>query len=125
MIPFRRRGVYQAMQNIIIGLGAISGAAFGGVITDTIGWRWCFVLQAPVSLLALGIGFCVLKDPVDHILELCPLSTFRSVLRSIDLSGATVLVFTLLVQLLGLSFGGNDFPWDSPPVIGCIAASVV
>lgn len=44
MIPFRKRGMYQAMQNGIFGFGAVCGASFGGSIADTIGWRWCFLL---------------------------------------------------------------------------------
>jgi MFS family permease len=38
MIPFRKRGIYQAMQNTVAGFGAISGASFGGFIVDHIGW---------------------------------------------------------------------------------------
>lgn len=57
MIPFERRGMYQAMQNVLHGFGAICGASFGGAIADTIGWRWCFLLQVPVSIIALALGY--------------------------------------------------------------------
>jgi MFS family permease len=40
MIPFKRRGMYQALQNGMFGFGAICGASFGGSIADHIGWRW-------------------------------------------------------------------------------------
>ncbi|KAJ6186739.1 hypothetical protein N7519_008040 [Penicillium mononematosum] len=45
LIPFRQRGMYQAIQNVSYGFGAICGASFGGAIVDSIGWRWCFLLQ--------------------------------------------------------------------------------
>jgi MFS family permease len=38
MIPFRKRGMYQALQNSMFGFGAICGASFGGSIADSIGW---------------------------------------------------------------------------------------
>ena len=62
MIPFRRRGMYQALQNGIWGLGAICGASFGGAIADTISWRWCFLLQVPISAMALIVGYLAVKN---------------------------------------------------------------
>jgi len=62
MIPFRKRAMYQAMQNGVFGFGAICGASFGGSIADHIGWRWCFLLQVPVSALALVLGALVLRN---------------------------------------------------------------
>lgn len=38
MIPFKKRGMYQALQNSMFGFGAICGASFGGSIADSIGW---------------------------------------------------------------------------------------
>src|SRR5271155_3010812 len=32
MVPFERRGMYQAIQNILVGFGAVSGASLGGPI---------------------------------------------------------------------------------------------
>ncbi|KAI8301868.1 hypothetical protein K4K61_008432 [Colletotrichum sp. SAR11_59] len=63
MIPFRKRGMYQALQNGMFGFGAVAGASFGGSIADHIGWRWCFLLQVPVSVLALVLGAIVIKNP--------------------------------------------------------------
>ncbi|KAK3946866.1 major facilitator superfamily domain-containing protein [Pseudoneurospora amorphoporcata] len=64
MIPFRRRGMYQALQNGMFGFGAICGASFGASVADGIGWRWCFLLQVPVSAFALAVGWVVIKNPL-------------------------------------------------------------
>lgn len=122
MIPFRKRGMYQAMQNSMFGFGSICGASFGGSIADTIGWRWCFLLQFPISIVALVLGFLVVKNPgstVDSGLG------FRETWRKVDVSGALLLVTGISVQLVGLSLGGNVYTWDSPWVIGSLAASFV
>jgi len=118
MIPFRRRGMYQALQNGMFGFGAISGASFGGLIADYIGWRWCFLLQVPVSVVALGLGWLVIKNPERGF----DLHT-SSVWTRVDLSGALLLVVAISIQLLGLSIGGNELPWSSPYVIGTLVAS--
>ncbi|KAH7629491.1 major facilitator superfamily domain-containing protein [Sordaria sp. MPI-SDFR-AT-0083] len=125
MIPFKQRGMYQAMQNILHGFGSVLGASLGGTIAETIGWRWCFLSQVPVSLVALVVGYFVLENPL-HLVELTdPKRRIRSALQYLDLSGATLLVVGLVIQLLGLSFGGNEYPWSSVPVVTALVASCV
>jgi MFS family permease len=122
MIPFRKRGIYQAMQNAVAGFGAICGASFGGSIADYIGWRWCFYLQVPVSGIALVLGALVLKDPQGGFDTGSSFS--RTVLGKVDITGALLLVMGISVQLVGLSLGGNELPWSSPWVIGCLVGSL-
>ncbi|KAJ9360567.1 MFS drug transporter [Paecilomyces variotii] len=116
MIPFRERGLYQAAQNVLHGFGSICGASFGGTIADTIGWRWCFLLQVPVSIVALAVGNKVIKVSSDTGLTGVK-PGFRGVWKRIDLSGSLLLVLGLSTQLVGLSLGGNELPWDSPWVV--------
>ncbi|OTB01870.1 hypothetical protein M426DRAFT_265404 [Hypoxylon sp. CI-4A] len=123
MIPFRRRGMYQAMQNGIFGFGAICGASFGGSIADTIGWRWCFLLQVPVSAVALLFGYLVIKNQETNLTGSS--SSLKETWRIVDFSGSFVLVVAISIQLVGLSLGGNELPWDSPVVIGSLAGSAV
>lgn len=114
MIPFRKRGMYQALQNGIYGFGAIAGASFGGSIADHIGWRWCFLLQVPVSVLALGAGYFVVKNQASSFANG---EGFSVVWKKVDVSGSLLLVLAVSVQLVGLSLGGNELPWSSPWVV--------
>jgi MFS family permease len=41
-------------------LGLISGPGLGGLLIDTLGWRWIFFVNAPVSLLAIAVGLRML-----------------------------------------------------------------
>uniref|UniRef100_A0A8H7TS04 Major facilitator superfamily (MFS) profile domain-containing protein n=1 Tax=Bionectria ochroleuca TaxID=29856 RepID=A0A8H7TS04_BIOOC len=120
MIPFRRRGMYQAMQNGIWGLGGISGASLGGAIADKIGWRWCFLLQVPVSIFALFVGAIAVKNQAGNLFE----DGIKAVWKRVDFTGALFLVLAISVQLLGLSLGGNELPWTSPWVIALLIGSV-
>lgn len=121
MIPFRKRGMYQALQNASFGFGAIAGASFGGSIADSIGWRWCFLLQVPVSAAALVLGYLVVRNPHAGLHG----SSWAAMWRAVDISGALLLVTAISVQLVGLSLGGNELPWDSPWVVGSLVGSVV
>ncbi|KAI0104481.1 MFS general substrate transporter [Daldinia grandis] len=122
MIPFRRRGMYQAMQNGIFGFGAICGASFGGSIADTIGWRWCFILQVPISVVALILGYVVIKN---QQISFSSNSSLKETWRRVDFLGSFLLVLAISVQLVGLSLGGNELPWSSPWVIISLVGSVV
>jgi MFS family permease len=123
IIPFRNRGMYQAAQNVLHGFGSVCGASLGGSIADSIGWRWCFLLQVPVSVFALVVGHFVIQPPrCDHT---SPNPGLRGVWQQIDLSGALLLVLGLSIQLVGLSLGGNELPWGNVWVVTSLVASVV
>jgi hypothetical protein len=119
MIPFRKRGMYQALQNGMFGFGAICGASFGGSIADSIGWRWCFLLQVPISAIALVLGYLVVKNPV----QLHP--TWEEIKAKVDFTGALLLVTAISIQLVGLSLGGNELPWSNGWVISSLVGSFV
>lgn len=116
--------MYQAIQNVSYGFGAICGASFGGAIVDSIGWRWCFLLQVPVSLFALVMGYIVLKFPARNT-DSSPDGEKRGIWHQIDVLGACLLILALSVQLVGLSLGGNILPWTHMWVILPLVSSVV
>ncbi|KAK9855239.1 hypothetical protein MYU51_002585 [Penicillium brevicompactum] len=123
LIPFRQRGMYQAIQNVSYGFGGICGASFGGSIVDSIGWRWCFLLQVPVSLFALGMGYVVLKFPARNTER--EDGSSPGIWQQIDVWGALLLILGLSAQLVGLSLGGNVLPWGNIWVVAPLVGSVL
>lgn len=116
--------MYQAMQNGIWGLGAICGASVGGAIAENIGWRWCFLLQLPVSAMSLVVGVLAVRNQADRFSNNGD-SGLGALWKRIDFAGALVLVLGVSIQLIGLSLGGNELPWSSPWVIGSLVTSFV
>ncbi|KIY48446.1 MFS general substrate transporter, partial [Fistulina hepatica ATCC 64428] len=101
LVPLRSRGTWQGMLNIIYATGAATGAPLGGILTDSIGWRWAFLIQVPASVLAIICVAVLLRLPKTDK------SHFKEKLKRVDFSGAITLVLFIFFLLLGLDRGGN------------------
>ena len=117
LIPLRRRGLWQGYGNISFGVGSALGGVFGGWINDTIGWRWAFFIQVPLTVLS---GIIVALTVNISIKE-----TDESRWKRIDFLGATTLILTLVTLLLGLNSGGNTVPWTHPLVLTTLPLSAL
>ena len=75
----------------LVGAGApVVGLVAGGPIVDAFGWRWLFVAQAPLALVALLVAFVVLRE------------TPRSPRLPIDATGAGALAVGTVAPLLAI-----------------------
>lgn len=117
LVPLRNRGMWQGIGNICFGVGSGLGGPFGGWINDTIGWRWAFLLQMPITIISVVVVALKVDIPLKE--------TERSKIKRVDWLGSLLLVSSLTLLLLGLNSGGNVLPWTSPLVIVAIASSVV
>ncbi|PSR87343.1 hypothetical protein PHLCEN_2v5160 [Hermanssonia centrifuga] len=86
---------------MVFATGQAVGAPLGGYLADTIGWRWSFILQVPLAILAIISVSLALKLPSignQH---------FIAKLKRVDFGGALTLVTAIFCLLLGLDRGGN------------------
>jgi EmrB/QacA subfamily drug resistance transporter len=113
IVPPRDRGRYQGLIGAVFAAASIIGPAVGGFIVDNASWRWVFYVNLPVGGLALVV-----------ILLTMPKVAARRE-HSIDWLGAAVLAGGTAALLLGLVWGGREYPWGSAHVLGAIAASAV
>jgi EmrB/QacA subfamily drug resistance transporter len=114
IVPPRDRGRYQGLIGAVFAASSIIGPLVGGFIVDNTTWRWIFYVNLPVGGLALVV-----------ILATMPRRAASEVEHSIDWLGAAVLAAGTSALLLGLVWGGRDYAWSSPQVIGAIAAAIV
>src|SRR6266568_4286037 len=114
IFPPAERGRIQGVFSGIFGLASIVGPFLGGYLTDNLSWRWVFYVNLPVGLIALGVLWFSFPN-------------IRPVLRErrIDFLGAGALVAGVVPLLLALSWGGNDYPWLSPTIVGLFAFAAV
>ncbi|KAI5832975.1 MFS general substrate transporter [Schizophyllum commune Tattone D] len=101
VVPLRSRGTWQGILNIIFATGSVTGAPLGGILADSIGWRWGFLIQVPIAALAIVAVIVFLHLPhADR-------SHFRAKLRRVDFAGAVLLILTIFSLLFALDRGGN------------------
>src|SRR6201996_3451041 len=113
LVAPRDRGRYQGLFGAVFAACSVAGPLLGGVITDTLSWRWIFYVNLPVGVAALALIAIALKhhgQPVTH---------------KIDYPGAGLLTGGTVCLLLFLSWGGAVYPWLSPVIIGLAAAAVL
>lgn len=118
LVPLRKRGVWQGIGNVAFGLGSGLGGVFGGLINDSLGWRWAFLIQVPFIVVSGILVAFLVKVPVRE-------SDTWERLKRIDFLGAITLVLTLVTLLLGLNTGGNQVSWTHPLVLTSLPVSAV
>lgn len=119
LVPLRKRGVWQGAANICFGLGSGVGGIFGGWMNDAFSWRWAFVVQIPLTLLA---GLLVFKTVTIPGKKRDPT---QNRLKRIDVLGAVSLLTALVLMLLGLNSGGNLVAWTDPLILTTLPLSAV
>ena len=52
-VPARNRGTYMAVLTSVWTIAALLGPLLGGVLVDTVGWRWIFYMNLPWGAVAI------------------------------------------------------------------------
>jgi EmrB/QacA subfamily drug resistance transporter len=104
----RERGKYQGLFGAVFALSSIIGPALGGILTDTVGWHWVFLVNLPLGIVALVVLY-----------RLLPHVSHPERVRSIDYLGATVFAAAIVPFLLGLT-NKQTGEWTDPLVGGLI-----
>jgi EmrB/QacA subfamily drug resistance transporter len=110
----RERGKWQGVTGAVWGLSAILGPTLGGSITQYSTWRWVFYVNLPVGIAAMLV-----------LIFLMPTLRGKSQKVSIDYTGAALLVLGTVPLLIGFTWAGTQYAWNSPQIIGIFAGSVI
>jgi MFS family permease len=121
LVPGKHRGMYQALQNVLHGAGAVAGATLGGFLSDRMGWRMCFLAQTHVSMMSFVLAYFFVKD-TNHGNSSDPKQ--RSISQQLDLAGASLLFIGLVLQLTAMSLG-SEMSWSYPAVVITLIASII
>jgi DHA2 family multidrug resistance protein len=61
--PPAKRGQAFAMFGVAVVVAPVVGPTLGGWLSDNISWEWCFLINVPVGVLAMGLISVVLQEP--------------------------------------------------------------
>ena len=109
----RERGRYQGYFGAVFALASIAGPLLGGWFVDNLTWRWVFYINLPVGLIALFVTGTVLNVP------------FHRQEHRVDFPGAGLLVGGVSALLLVTVWGGREYEWGSPLIIGLAMIGLV
>ncbi|ASS87163.1 MFS transporter [Geobacillus lituanicus] len=109
----KERAKWQGVFGGLYGLASVLGPQIGGFIVDHLNWRWVFYINLPVGILAtvliaMGLSKYKAEGPVKF-----------------DIAGMATLTAGVVSLLLGLTFGGDRYPWGSWQIVSLFAAAVV
>jgi EmrB/QacA subfamily drug resistance transporter len=116
----RERAKYQGFFLAVFGVSSVVGPLIGGVFADAsqiawiTGWRWVFLINVPIGVVALLMVLAFLHLPKFH----------KHAAPRIDWWGATAVVVTL-VPLLLVAEQGREWGWGSAASITCFVVGGV
>ncbi|WP_370012346.1 MDR family MFS transporter [Nocardia cyriacigeorgica] len=113
IIPLRERGKYQGALGAVFGVTTVIGPTLGGLFTDHASWRWCFYVNVPLAILMIALA----ARTIPHVKAMAK--------PIIDYAGIGLVALGVSSLILGLEWGGTEYPWGSAQIIGLFVAAAV
>jgi EmrB/QacA subfamily drug resistance transporter len=110
--PIKRARV-QGLFSSVWGVSAVVGPALGGLLTETVGWRWVFYVNVPVGAVATVL---LLR----HFHERIERRRHR-----LDWAGTLSLSAGIALLLIAVTEIGTSAGWSSPAFLGSFAVAAV
>jgi EmrB/QacA subfamily drug resistance transporter len=95
----------------VTGCALIIGPAIGGLITESLGWRWIFWINLPIGLIAIILIFARLRESF-------------GAKAALDIPGLLLVAIAALALVWSL-LRGNPVGWSSPEVMSTLALGLV
>jgi EmrB/QacA subfamily drug resistance transporter len=113
VFPAKQRGQAMGFNAVTWGLGSMLGPVLGGIILAVSSWRWIFLVNLPIGIIATLAAYLLLHDIAPN-----PRG------ERFDLIGALLFSGGLVCLLLGIT-GGIGPGWLSPGILMYFAASAL
>jgi MFS family permease len=102
-------------------VAVLSAPILGGVLTQSLGWRWCFWINLPIGGATLLMIIFLFSDPKPSDKNI----SFRDKLVQLDLLSNLLFIPGLTSLFIALSWAGTKYPWDDGKVIGLLVSFAV
>ncbi len=109
----RERGKYMGIMGSAFAVSSVLGPVLGGWFTDGPGWRWGLWLNVPLGLVSIAAIAFLLRLPE------------RERRLNLDWAGTATMAIATAALVLVTTWGGNEYEWSDPVIIGLIVTFVV
>ncbi|MER7910131.1 MFS transporter [Streptomyces sp. NPDC096068] len=127
LYPLKERPKIQAKLSSVWAASSVAGPAAGGLLAGYADWRWIFLINLPVGLVALWLICRYLVEPERDragVRAGAGKTEPRARVR-IDWAGALCVFATGVLLLTALVQGGVAWPWISAPSLGLLGGAAV
>jgi MFS family permease len=108
--PARTRAL--GLSGALLSGGFTAGALIGGVLTDTLSWRWAFLLNVPVAVVIIAVTPALIRES-------------RAPQRArMDVPGAVSVTAGLVAFVFGISEAGHR-GWADPFALGAMGLGLL
>ncbi|MFI9121630.1 MFS transporter [Streptomyces bikiniensis] len=127
LYPLKERPKIQAKLSSVWAASAVAGPAAGGLLAGYADWRWIFLINLPVGLVALWLICRYLVEPgrARAGVRAGSRKTEPRARVRIDWAGALCVFATGALLLTALVQGGVAWPWLSAPSLGLLGGAAV
>lgn len=130
-VSLREQAVNTSIFQLMNGLGYSVGPVIGGYLTNS-NWRYCFVLNAGLSVLSFLSIFIIRNDLVPGKVSVwrpsgnrTRMQALMSGLATLDIGGSTLFILGVGLIILATSWGGSTYAWSSGAVIAPLVIGAV
>ncbi|KAF2502514.1 trichothecene efflux pump [Lophium mytilinum] len=123
LVEKRHRPVVFGLMEASAGLSGTFGPVIANLLATRATWRLDLWISFILNVICLVLVFFFYR-PIHHRLD-DPDKTFWHHLKEIDHGGIFLLVGGLILFLVGISFGGIQYPWKSATVISMLVVGGV
>ncbi|KAF1997152.1 MFS general substrate transporter [Amniculicola lignicola CBS 123094] len=132
MVPPDKFPLYGALMSATISIASLAGPLVGGALSEHKTWRWVFLLNVPLGVVALIVLIMAIPTGFPHHNKIESSQTsgasrqnLLSKLTRLDSLGAALLLAAVLLLTTGLLEGGTQWAWNSAQSIAILTVSGV
>ncbi|CAR22222.1 KLTH0C10142p [Lachancea thermotolerans CBS 6340] len=145
LVEERNRGMVITVLGLAFAVAFAVGPVIGGAFTENVSWRWCFYINLPiggVALTMLTFSYNTTEKSVQETLTYnCrQLQTYRYgqwvtasfwrraynfLMFDLDFIGFALSSTGFVLFMLGLTFGGNTYAWNSGTIISFLTVGAI
>jgi EmrB/QacA subfamily drug resistance transporter len=113
LFPIEERAKIQGLTSSVWGVSGILGPIVGAFLTDSLSWRWVFLVNLPFGIAAIAFVTLFFRENIQRHEH------------TIDFAGVALLSAGVVSLLLGLLQGVDHYGWTGSVTLGFFVASAV